>query len=191
VRRLAPLLLASLALCTVLSSAADARRVVARRRAPARTVVVVRTGWPLRRPAREVIVHPVRTAIAVETATYLAPVAFAGTAVAASAAPSRDAIVWEDGEVLTRDEDWTDFTLTCKATGSKLWLEVPSGKVQVDWAEVVFGNGDARVVDFDEHTCAPGLYSLLDFAGGRAVDHVRVVARARTDEAQVHLRMQR
>jgi len=188
-RRLAPLLCLVLVL-GVFASAADARRVVVRRR-PARTVVVVRQGWPLRRPARAVVVHPVRTAVAVEAATYLAPVTFVGTAVAASAAPSRDAVVWQDGEGLTRDEDWTQFTLACNATGTRLWLEVPSGKVQLDWAEVVFGNGEARVVDFGERTCVPGLYSLLDFADGRLVDHVRVVARARTPEAQVNLRMQK
>ncbi len=37
----------------------------------------------------------------------------------------------------------------------------------------------------------PGLYPLLDFADGRKVDHVRMVARARSDEAKVALKMEK
>jgi hypothetical protein len=68
---------------------------------------------------------------------------------------------------------------------------VAAGKVQADWAEVVFENGDTRVVDFEEKTHGPGLYSLLDFRDGRRVDHVRIVARAKSDEARVVLRMEK
>ena len=99
--------------------------------------------------------------------------------------------MWEDGETLAKDEDWTEFTLTCDNRGTRLWLEVAAGKVQFDWAEVVFENGDAVVVDFAEKTHRPGLYSLLDFRDGRKVDHVRLVARAKTPEARVVLKMEK
>ena len=56
---------------------------------------------------------------------------------------------------------------------------------------MVFDNGESRVVDFAEKTHGEGLYELLDFKDGRKVDHVRMVARARTDEAKVVLRMQK
>ena len=63
--------------------------------------------------------------------------------------------------------------------------------MQVDWAEVVFENGNSQVVDFSESTLGPGLYSLFDFHDGRRVDHVRMVARARSPEAKLVLRMQK
>ena len=74
--------------------------------------------------------------------------------------------------------------------GTRLWYEVQNGKVQADWAEVVFANGETQVVDFSEHTQDPGLYPLLDFRNGRVVDHVRIVARAKTDDARVALRLE-
>jgi hypothetical protein len=167
-----------------------ARRVVVRR-GPARRTVVVRRGWPLRRPARVVVVRPARVVVRVAPARYLAPVVFTGVVVAAASAPVHDALVWEDGETLSKGDDWTEFTLNCDARGTRLWIEVQNGRVQADWAEVVFENGDTQVVDFAERTHDPGLYSLLDFRDGRMVDHVRMVARAKSDEARVVLRMQK
>jgi len=99
--------------------------------------------------------------------------------------------VWEDGETISRDEDWTEFTLGCDNSGTKLWLEVVAGRVQFDWAEVVFANREARVVEMKEFARGPGYYELLDFQGGRKVDHVRMVARARTPEARVVLKMEK
>jgi hypothetical protein len=77
------------------------------------------------------------------------------------------------------------------ARGTKLWVEVAAGNAQFDWAEVVFENGKARVVDMKEWTRGPGLYPLLDLADGRKVDHVRMVARAKGDEARIVLKMQK
>jgi hypothetical protein len=166
-----------------------ARRVVVRRPARQRTVVVVHRGWPLRRAPRAVFVRPARAAVVVTPAVFLAPVAF--SAVALATVPPRDVLVWEDSEVLDKQDDWTEFTLNCATRGTQLFLEIASGRVQFDWAEVVFENGDAQVVDFAERVHGPGFYSLLDFRDGRKVDHVRVVARARTDEAKVVLRIAR
>jgi len=170
---------------------AGPRRRAARRVARHRTVVVVPHGWPLRRPLRRVWVVPARAPVRRIPAVFLAPIVFTGVAVAAASAPARDILVWEDGETLERDNDWTEFTLNCDSRGTKLWLEIAGGKVQVDWAEVAFENGETRVVDFSEKTYGPGIYALLDFRDGRKVDHVRMVARAKSDAARVVLRMEK
>ncbi len=167
-----------------------ARRKPVARHKHHRTTVVVHRGWPLRRPARVVVVRPARVVVRVTPATYLAPVVFAGAVIAVASAPAREILVWEDGETLAREDDWTEFTLNCDSRGTRLWLDVTSGRVQLDWAEVVFENGDTQVVDFRERTHGPGLYSLLDFRDGRKVEHVRMVARARSDAARVVLKME-
>ena len=189
-RFFAVLLLLVLAL-QVAEPAFARRRVVVRRGPHHRTTVVVHRGWPLRRPARVVVVRPARAVVRVTPGVYLAPVVFTGVVVAAASAPARDVFAWEDAETLAKDEDWTEVTLNADSRGTKLWLDVREGRVQFDWAEVVFENGDAQVVDFKERTCTPGLYSLLDFRDGRKVDHVRLVARAKSDEARVALMMEK
>jgi hypothetical protein len=173
----------------IVEPAFAARRVVVRRGPHRRTTVVVHRGWPLRRPARVVVVRPARVAWRVAPAVFLPVVLWTGVVVAT--APARDILVWEDGETLQKDEDWTEFSLNCDNRGTALWLEVAEGKVQFDWAEVVFENGDTRVVDMKEWTRGPGHYALLDFRDGRKVDHVRVVARAKSDEARVVLKMEK
>ena len=80
-----------------------ARRVVVRRGPHRRTVVVVHRGWPIRRPLRAVVVRPGRVEVRVAPAAFLAPLVFAGVIVAA--APTRDILVWEDGETLAKDDD--------------------------------------------------------------------------------------
>jgi hypothetical protein len=170
---------------------AGPRKRAARRVVRHRTVVVVHRGWPLRRPLRHVWVRPARVAVRVAPAVFLAPVVFAGVVVAAEAAPARDVLIWEDGETLEKDDEWTEFSLNCDSRGTKLWIEVAGGKIEADWAEVVFENGEARVVDFNGKSYGVGLYPLLDFADGRKVDHVRIVAKAKSDEARVVLKMAR
>ncbi len=172
-----------------LEPAFAARRVVVRRPARHRTVVVVHKGWPLRRAPRAVIVRPERAPIVVTPVVFLAPIAFAGVSMATM--PERDGLVWEDSEVLDREDDWTEFTLKCDVRGRQLFLEIAAGRAQFDWAEVVFENGDAQVIDFAERVHGPGMYSLLDFRDGRKVAHVRAVARARTQDAKIVLRMAR
>ena len=55
----------------------------------------------------------------------------------------------------------------------------------------MFENGRTQVVAFAEQRQDAGLYPLLDFRDGRKIDHVRMVARARTDEARVALKMEK
>lgn len=154
-----------------------------------RTVVVVRPGHPIRRPLRTVYIRPYRGAI-----RPIVPLVFLPLVVwsaAASAHPQQDHVVWEDSETLTPTEDWTEFSLSANNRGQKLLLEVSNNPVQIDFAEVVFENGDCQVVDFNEASQNPGTYSLLDFKDGRKVDHVRVIARAPNDSAKLALLMQK
>ena len=170
------------------NSMAEARNVV-RSTAQRRTLVEVPAGWPLSRPARSVVVHPPRSDVRASCTSFLPVSISTGTTIAAVATPTRDLVAWEDGETLMRGEDWTQFTLNGDALGRQMVLEIPGGRVQLDWAEIVFNDGATQVVDFGEKTYAPGLYSMVDFAEGRQFAHVRVVARARTDEAKLTLRM--
>lgn len=160
------------------------RRVVVRHR-PHRAAVVIHRGFPLHRRLPVVVVRPARRAVVVRPAVFLAPVVWTAGVVAL---PPRERLGWEDSEMLARDDDWTEFTLHVGDRGSKLFLEL-LGRTQLNFAEVVYENGDAQVVDFNEKTRGPGIYSLLDFPDGRKVSHVRMVARARSDEAKVTLRM--
>ena len=170
------------------ASSATRRRVV--RRGPHhRTVVVVHRGWPLRRAHHVVVVRPARVAVRVAPAVFLAPVVF--TPVIVAARPVGDVLAWEDAETLDKEEDWTEFTLNADSRGRKLYIEISAGRAQIDWAEIVFENGDTQVVDFAEKTHKPGLYSLFDFRDGRRVDHVRMVARAKSDESKITLLMEK
>jgi len=150
-----------------------------------RTTVVVHRNFPVHRTLPVVVVRPARALVVVAPAVFLAPVVW--TAVVVTAPPAA-ALVWEDSETLTQEDDWTEFTLGANRHGRRLYVEIV-GKAQLNFAEVVFANGDTQVVDFADKSRDTGLYSLLDFADGRKVDHVRMVARARSDEARVILRM--
>ncbi len=163
----------------------EAARVVVR---GPRARVTVRTGFPIRRTLPHVVVRPARVTVRVAPAVYLAPVVWGAVVVASP--PPASALVWEDSESLDRDDDWTDFTLNVDARGQALFLDV-KGRAQIQFAEVVFENGNAQVVDFDERVVKNGLYQLLDFRDGRKVDHVRMVARAKSNEAKIIVRMEK
>ncbi len=186
-KRIVPLLLA-LVLFGLQSFAASVSA-DQRRKPPRRTVVVVHKGFPIVRPLRAVFTHAIRRPFRVVPRLFLPVIMWAP--VLSTVPPPVNLILWEDAENLLGEEDWTEFTLNCENTGSKLWMQVVSGKVRFDWAEVVFGNGEAQVVDMNENVRDPGYYLLLDFANGRMVDHVRVVAKAESPEARVALKMQK
>ena len=162
-----------------------ARRVV--RRGPhGRKVVVVHRGFPLRRALPVVVVRPARVAWRVAPRVFLAPVVW--TAVVVAAPPAPKALTWEDSETLSQEDEWTEFSLNADARGTALFLEI-EGQAKLNFAEVVFENGDVQVVDFEEKTHPAGLYTLLDFKDGRKVDHVRMVAKAESEKAKVILRL--
>jgi hypothetical protein len=148
--------------------------------------IVVRPGFPLRRTLPLAVVVAPRVAVRVAPLRYLPPIVWAPVVVAL---PAAHVLAWEDAEELSKADGWLDFTLNADARGRKLFLEVAGGTAQLNFAEVVFENGDTQVVDFNEAPRGPGLYSLLDFADGRKVDHVRMVARSDSETAKVALRL--
>ncbi len=161
----------------------------ARRRAAHRTTIVVRHGFPLRRALpRAVVVRPARRVVVIESpVVFLAPVVWGAAVVAL---PARERLVWEDSEVIYRDEDWVDIDFGVDDAGTALFLEL-DGRAQLSFAEVVFGTGKAQAVDFRDWTRGSGVYQLLDFPDGRLVKKVRVVARAKTAEARLKVYMQK
>ena len=183
-RRLA----ATLAVLSFLSviPGAEARRVRVVHRGP-RATVVVRTGFPLRRPLPLVAVRAPLVAVRVTPRVFLPPVVFGAVVVPVRPAPG--AIVWRESESLDRDEGWTEFTMNVDRRGSKLLLDIDRGAAQISFAEVVFDNGETQVVDFNDRVHRQGLYSLLDFRDGRKVDHVRVVAKADSPSTDISLRL--
>lgn len=178
----------ALAAAVVLSIANDAgARVVRVRRGPAgRVRVTTRPGFPIRRTLPNVVI---RTGPVVRVAprVYLGAVAF--TAVALATLPPASARAWTATEDFDREDGWTDVTMNFDHRGTRLVLEVDKGPAQISFAEVVFENGEAQVVDFDDKIQTRGVYALLDFKDGRKVDHVRVVAKAQRDETAIRVHL--
>ena len=161
---------------------AAVRRVV--RRGP-RGRVVVHTAFPLRRTLPRVYVRAPLVAVRVTPRVFLPGVAFGAAVIAANAG----VMTWQASEALDREDDWTEFTMNVDQRGRKLLLEIDQGPAQISFAEVVFENGDAQVVDFDDRVHAQGTYLLLDFKDGRKVDHVRLVARAERAATKISLHL--
>src|SRR6185295_3975705 len=183
-RRLAAILVVLFAFA--ITPGAEARRVRVVHRGP-RTTVVVHRGFPLHRAFPHVYVRAPRVAFRVAPRVFLPPVVFGAVVVASL--PGPEVRVWRDAEALDRDDDWTEFTMNVDHRGAKLLLEIEKGPAQVSFAEVVFDNGEAQIVHFNDQLHRQGIYSLLDFKDGRKVDHVRIVAKAAADstEISVHL----
>ncbi len=160
-------------------------------RGPGRTEVALHEGWPLKRSGHVVLVRPAKRAVRVQPKSYLSPVRPGRRIGMKNAAPARVNVLWEDSLWLSKSDYWTQLTLPSGTRGTRLWLDLRGGKAKFDWAEVVYENADAQVVDFKERTLAPGLYSLLDPDAPRIVSHVRMVARATTNEPRVKLMLER
>ncbi|HEY3134689.1 MAG TPA: hypothetical protein VGL29_01445 [Blastocatellia bacterium] len=168
------------------------RRVVVRRgtrttvvrRGPVRhTTLVVRPGHPIRRvlPAT-VVVHPARRAVVVGAPLVWLPV-LAWTATVVTV-PPRERLVFEDSETITKDEGWADTNFGIDSSGNALFLDI-NGKAKLNFAEVTFANGNVQVIDFNEKTHGTGVYKLLDFADGRHVSTVRILAKSESDDAKL------
>ena len=106
--------------------------------------------------------------LSIGSVVFLPLVTWGGMAV--KSRPPQKALVWGEGETLAAKEGWTEFTLVCNTRGTRLWLELPAGRAQFDWAEVVFENGEARVVDMREWVRGPGLFRLLALEGAHALE---------------------
>jgi len=163
-----------------------------------RAPVVTHRNWPLKRAPRPVIVRPPRVVNRprVSPRLFLPPAVFGAVVVGVRnergrQSYSRESLVWQDSETLYREDDWTEFTLDCNVRGTKLWFEILEGRVQIDWVEVVFDNGEVQIVEFPERSLGRGIYELLDFRDGRRVDYVRIVAKTTSREAELTLWMER
>lgn len=154
--------------------------------AAVRVNISIGAGHPVRRALPTVLVREGRGPVVVRERISWAPsVMFAGAVVKV---PAKEHLAWEDAETLRRDEEWVDSTLTVNSRGRELFLRV-TGRASLQFAEVHFGNGQAQVVDFEEKRLEDGTYRLLDFADGRMVKYVRIIAHARTPEAKIAVLM--
>ena len=160
---------------------AQRRRVVIRRTPVRRTTIVVRPAHPIRRVLpRTVVVRPARTAVVVGV-----PLVFLSAVVwrpAVVVLPPRDRLLWEESEALAKEDEWVDCNFGVDRRGGALFLEI-EGTAQLNFAEVTFENGNVQVVDFEDHEHKTGVYELLNFADGRVVKTVRVLAKSNSDEA--------
>ena len=169
-------------------AAGQQRRVVVVRRpvahrAVVHTRLVVHRGYPIRRvlPAT-VVVRPARQVVAVRAPlVFLPALAWTRTVVAM---PPSERLVWQDSEVIESDEGWVDTNFGIDSSGNALFLEI-DGKAELNFAEVTFANGNVQVVDFNEETHGTGIYKLLDFAGGRHVSTVRLLAMSESDDTKL------
>src|SRR6266550_3538679 len=95
--------------------------------------------------------------------------------------PDRERLVWQDSERINRDEGWVDTNFGIDQSGNALYLDI-NGKAELNFAEVTFANGNVQVVDFNDRTHGTGIYKLLDFADGRRVMTVRLLAMSESED---------
>jgi hypothetical protein len=170
------------------SIAGQKRRVVVRPARPARVVVrhpgvhtnlVVRNGHPIRRVLpTTVVVRPAHRVVTVGAPLLFLPQLVWVPRVVSM--PPSDRLVWQDNESINREEGWVDANFGIDDSGNALFLDL-SDKTALNFAEVVFANGNVQVVDFNARSHAPGFYRLLDFNDGRHVKTVRILAKSETD----------
>ena len=148
-----------------------------------RARLALRAGHPIHRvlPAN-VVVRSARNIVAVRAPlVFLPALAWRATLVSL---PVRERLVWQDSETIARDEDWVDTNFGIDHEGNALFLDI-DGKAKLNFAEVTFANGNVQVVDFNEHTHGSGVYKLLDFADGRHVSTVRILAKSESDNTKL------
>ncbi len=150
--------------------------------ADVRVGIRVGAGHPLARPGRTVIVRSRPAPVVVRAPiVYAAPVVWTRRVVTL---PARDRLLWEDSEVITRREDWVDTTLNVNHRGNALYLNI-EGRSHLDFAEVHFDNGQVQVVDFNNGDVERGTFLLLDFANGRHVNAVRLIAKSQSPRSKL------
>lgn len=177
------------ALVPLESKGGQRRRVVVRptrvvvRKPVVHTTLVVRNGHPIRRVLpNTVVIRPAHRVVAVT-----APLVFLPRLVWAPRVvtmPSSDLLVWQDNEVIDRDEGWVDTNFGIDDSGNALFIDL-SSKAALNFGEVTFANGNVQVVDFDARTYSPGVYKFLDFTDGRHVKTVRVLAKSESDTTKL------
>jgi hypothetical protein len=103
---------------------------------------------------------------------------------AVASIPTGEHLLWEDSTTIERDEGWVDTNFGIDNSGTSMFLEL-NGSALLNFAEVTFANGDVQVVDFNENTRGTGVYKLLDFAQGRRVMTVRLLAKSESAETKL------
>lgn len=170
-------------LLPLMSSTANAqqRRIV--RRPVVRTKLVVRPVHPLRRalPAAVVVRRARRTVVVGQPLVFLPSLIWTPRVVAL---PASDRLLWQDSEKIARDEGWVDSNFGVDSSGHALFLQI-IGKAELNFAEVAFANGNVQVVDFHGRKHGTGIYNLLDFADGRHVKTVRLLAKSASNETNL------
>jgi hypothetical protein len=165
------------------------RRVVVRprvgvvRRPIVRGRLIVHAGHPIRRvlPTAVVVRAARRPVIVGAPLVYLPSLAWAP---AVAPMPASERLVWQDSEVIERDEGWVDTNFGIDSPGNALFLDI-NGKADFNFAEVTFANGNVQVVDFNERSHETGIYKLLDFADGRHVKTVRILAKSESENTKL------
>jgi hypothetical protein len=176
------------------SMAGQRRRVVVRRPVVVRHPVVrarmiVNARHPIRRvlPASVVVRRARKTVVVGAPLVFLPGVTWTARTVSL---PPGDRLVWQDSETIARDEDWVDTSFGVDRNGNALFLDI-DGKAKLNFAEITFANGNVQVVDFNERTHGSGIYKLLDFADGRRVMTVRMLAKSESDETKLAVYLSR
>ena len=179
-----------------IASAGQRRRVVVRpggrvvvRRPVVGTRLVVHRGYPIRRVLPStVVVRPARRVVRVNAPLVFLPrVAWTPTV---ALLPPSDHLVWQDSESISRDEGWVDTNFGVDSEGNALFLDI-NGRAGLNFAEITFANGNVQVVDFNETTRPTGVYRLLDFADGRRVMTVRLLAKSESEETKLAVYLSR
>ena len=169
-----------LALFAPADASAQRRRVV-RVRHP-RAALVVHPGHPIRRALPvTVVMRPARKVVLVKAPLVFLPAVVWTAAVVTL--PAREHLTWQDSETIESDDGWVDTNFGIDAKGNALYLEL-TGKADLSFAEVTFANGNVQVVEFNEKSHQTGVYKLLDFADGRQVMTVRLLAQSKSDETK-------
>ena len=164
------------------------RRVVVRPRVGVRRPIVrgrliIHAGHPIRRvmPSAVVVRAARRPVVVGAPLVFLPALAWAPAIVPL---PARERLVWQDSEVIERDEGWVDTNFGIDSSGNALFLDI-NGKADLNFAEVTFANGNVQVVDFNERSHENGIYKLLDFTEGRHVKTVRILAKSESGETKL------
>jgi len=160
------------------------RRVVVRpNRAVVRSRIVVRPGHPIRRVLpTQVVVRPTRRIVTVPgSLVYLPSVSWRNSI---AVLPPAERLVWQDSETIEKKEGWVDANFGVDAFGNAIFLDIKGG-ARLNFAEIIFANGQVQVVDINETALKTGLYGLIDFPDGRHVKTVRIIAKSESDESNL------
>jgi hypothetical protein len=112
---------------------------------------------------------------------YVVPVAVNG-----NVAVAPPASVWQQVSEVDPDDGWTELMFPVPNGGSQLLLSADA-PTDFDFAEIVYQDGTAQVVDLSGPTRDPGTYNLAALDPTRLIDHVRIIARAAVDISNVGL----